>query len=133
MHKKLDRNINKSINLAIKKNKSGYIWEKTIGITLEELKEHLEKNFKDYMNWGNYGVEWIIGKVIPTSAYRYGNVKGNEFKKAWSLKNFIPISKSEHSKQNGKIIIELISTYNLFDILPSGMIQFEGKINEVDL
>ena len=85
------------------------------------------------MNWGNYGVEWIIGKVIPTSAYRYGNVKGNEFKKAWSLKNFIPISKSEHSKQNGKIIIELISTYNLFDILPSGMIQFEGKINEVDL
>ena len=40
-----------------------------IGCSPQFLKEHLEKQFKDGMNWENYGLYgWHIDHIIPLSS-----------------------------------------------------------------
>jgi hypothetical protein len=39
--------------------------EEYIGCTIEFLKEHIEKQFKDQMTWENYGSYWHIDHIIP--------------------------------------------------------------------
>ena len=58
--KRFDKNINASIYKAIKNNKSGGIWERLVGYTLDNLKNHLQKQFTDSMNWSN---SWTIDKL----------------------------------------------------------------------
>lgn len=38
---------------------------KYIGCTIEELKAHIEKQFKPGMTWDNYGPYWHIDHIIP--------------------------------------------------------------------
>lgn len=52
----------KSINNTKNKNTN-----KILGYSPKDLKEHLEKQFKDGMNWDNYG-EWHIDHIIPISS-----------------------------------------------------------------
>ena len=119
--KKFDKNLNSAIYRSLKFNKIG-TWERIFGFSLAQLKEHLEKQFTSKMTWENYGSYWWIDKIIPRAAYRYQNVKNNEFLKCWSLKNMRPLSKYDCVRKGDKILRELIEKYNLFDILPIGLI-----------
>jgi hypothetical protein len=78
------------------------------------------------MNWNNFGSYWWIDKIIPRSVFKYGNVANNELKKCWSLKNLRPLFKTECKRKGDKVIWELIEKYNLFDILPIGLIPMRG-------
>jgi len=118
--KKFDFYIKLSMIRSIKLNKHG-IWEKVIGITLEDLKKHLEKQFDKNMNWINYGKYWGISFVIPKKYFKYSSLRSNEFLKCWNIKNIRPLSLQE-CKKNSKIDINLIYKYNLFDILPIGLL-----------
>jgi hypothetical protein len=42
--------------------------KKLTGCTLEYLKNHLEKKFKDGMNWDNYG-QWHIDHIRPCASF----------------------------------------------------------------
>ena len=117
-----DRNINNALYRAIKENKSGRYWEKILGYTLNDLKMHLENKFTYEMNWNNFGSFWWINKIIPKSFYIYKNIKNNEFKKCWSLKNLRPLDKNSCIKRKSKVNWELIHEYKLYDILPIGLI-----------
>lgn len=125
--KVFDRNINASIYKSIKLNKSGRIWERVVGHTLNDLKEHLEKQFTKEMSWDNYGNYWWIDKIIPRRAYIYTDVRNNELRKCWCLKNMRPLSKKDCQKKKDRIIWELIEEYSLFDILPSGLLIIDKK------
>ena len=39
----------------------------SINYTPQELKEHIEKQFRDGMTWGNHGTVWHIDHIIPLS------------------------------------------------------------------
>jgi superfamily II DNA helicase RecQ len=81
-----------------------------LGYSIQELKEHLEKQFESWMTWDNYGVyklsswkdddkstwTWQIDHVIPHSTFKYISMKDGEFKKCWALENLRPYS----AKQN---------------------------------
>jgi hypothetical protein len=123
-----DRNLNGRLYRSLKTGKRGK-WESFLGYTLEQLKQHLEKQFTSKMMWQNYGSYWWIDRIIPRAAYRYQNVKNNEFGKCWSLKNTRPLSKFECVKKSNKVLRELIEQYNLFDILPLGLIAFDDSRN----
>ena len=113
-------------------NKSGFIWERITGITLEELKKHLEEQFDENMNWDNYGSYWIVDKIISTSHYSYSTIN-TEFKKAWCLKNMRPLSKIEHTRKKNKIDWELVEKYSLFDILPIGVLDADKNENFIKI
>ena len=90
---RLHSNMSKSIHHHLKKNnlnKNKKTWIKFVDYTVEELKIHLEKQFKDGMNWENYG-KWHIDHIKPKSLFNITSVECIEFKKCWSLENLQPL------------------------------------------
>lgn len=91
-------------------SKQGNSVLKFLPYTIQELKEHLEKQFESWMTWENYGVyrgsrwidsdqstwTWQIDHIIPQSNLCYLNMVDDNFKKCWSLSNLRPLS----AKQN---------------------------------
>jgi hypothetical protein len=77
---------------------------------MQELKEHLEKQFEPWMNWNNYGIykksqwnndnmttwTWQIDHIIPHSDLSYISMEDENFQRVWSLDNLRPLS----AKQN---------------------------------
>lgn len=78
--------------------------------SMQQLKEHLEKQFELWMNWQNYGSyhiqkwdnndqstwTWNIDHIIPQSKLPYTSMEDVNFKKCWELDNLRPYS----AKQN---------------------------------
>lgn len=78
--------------------------------TINELKQHLEKQFEPWMNWDNHGRynaliwddknvstwTWQIDHIIPHSIFHYASMGDKNFRKCWALNNLRPLS----AKQN---------------------------------
>lgn len=78
----------RGINLSIKKNKKGGMWEKLVGYTCKDLMKHFKKTIPKGYTWEDY----LQGKlqmdhIIPISAFNYTKPENLSFKKCWSLKN----------------------------------------------
>jgi len=95
-------------------------WENLVGYTKKELKKHLEKLFKEGMNWSNYG-EWHIDHKVPKVFFKYKSTDDVEFKYCWSLNNLQPLWKKENIHKNDKIIINeqevLAKSYGKWGVL----------------
>jgi hypothetical protein len=84
--------------------------KKYLPYSIEELKEHLEKQFEPWMNWNNQGKynskiwddndpttwKWQLDHIIPHSTFKYTSMQDQEFKDCWALSNLRPYS----AKQN---------------------------------
>jgi hypothetical protein len=85
----------KSVNIT-KKNKTFDI----VGCTPEFLKEHLEKQFIDGMNWDNR-CEWHIDHIIPLSSAK----TEDELYKLCHYTNLQPLWVEDNLKKSNKIIV----------------------------
>lgn len=91
----------------IRGNKGGSIL-KYLPYTIQELKEHLEKQFEPWMNWDNYGLAtpnkktWQIDHIIPQSKLPYLSMEDDNFKKCWALENLRPLEAFENIKKSNK-------------------------------
>jgi hypothetical protein len=68
----------------------------------EELINHLEKQFKDDMNWDNYGV-WHVDHKLPITSFDIEEMGDEEFMKCWSLDNLQPMWGEENIRKSNKI------------------------------
>ena len=110
---KLRKIISKTVNRYFKLNnssKGGKSILKFLPYTMQELKEHLEKQFEPWMTWENYGSYradiwndndpstwiWNLDHIIPQSDLPYISMDEDNFKKCWALENLRPYS----AKQN---------------------------------
>jgi len=85
-------------------NKNGSPWESLVGYSLEQLKRHLEKQFKPGMSWENYGRGgWHIDHKIPVSVFNINSIKDDDFKRCWSLDNLQPLWAIDNIKKSNKI------------------------------
>lgn len=83
-------------------NKLGSMIE-TLGYDHNQLKLRLEMNFKDNMNWDNYGKFWELDHKKPLQSFNH-----NKSKIINSLSNLIPMEiKLNRSRNNRKINKEL--------------------------
>jgi len=106
---RLRYSISKSIRKYLKLNncgKNGNSVLKFLPYTIQELKEHLEKQFESWMNWNNYGTyrmdiwkdddqstwKWNIDHIIPQSKLPYTSMEDDNFKKCWALDNLRPLN-----------------------------------------
>lgn len=94
---RLNKNISNGIRKALNGNKKGKTWERLVGYTLDELKNHLESLWEPWMNWANYGNPngdhtncWHIDHIIPQNMFKYTSHEDEEFKLCWSLNNLQP-------------------------------------------
>ncbi len=94
---------------SLKGNKNGRSWENLVGYNAEELKNHLEIQFEDWMTWENYGKveegkkKWHIDHIIPKSHFKYETAEDSEFKKCWALENLQPLEAIENIKKGNKV------------------------------
>lgn len=73
--------------LASKENKSTF---DILPYNVEDLIEHLEKQFQPDMTWDNYG-QWHIDHILPDKSFNYKSTSDKEFQKCWSLSNLQPL------------------------------------------
>ena len=98
---RISRNFSKGIWESLNKNKNGKKWESLVGYSLNDLKNHLQKQFTERMSWNNYGVYWHIDHRIPQSKFKFNSYEDKQFKECWALENLQPLeSKKNVSKIN---------------------------------
>ena len=101
---KLIINIGNSVRSSLKNGKKGRHWENLLGFTVEQFKEHFEKQFNNGMNWNRFMKGEIhIDHIIPISVFNFEKPEDVDFKKAWDLKNLQPLWASENLKKGNKL------------------------------
>lgn len=101
---RMEHGFSSQIRNALVGNKAGHSWERIVGYTLNQLKEHLEKQFKDGMNWNNYGRHgWHIDHIRPKSSFDYTSFEDENFKQCWSLDNLQPLWEEDNLRKGSKI------------------------------
>jgi hypothetical protein len=84
--------------LSSKKSKSTFDF---LPYTIEDLVQHLEKQFKKGMTWNNYGINgWHVDHIHPDCKFNYKNVEDKEFQKCWALKNLQPLWARDNWEKN---------------------------------
>src|ERR1035437_5691439 len=69
-------------------DKKGESYLDVLEYSIDELKQHLEKQFLPGMSWDNYGLKgWQIDHIKPDSLFSYSSMRDKEFKECWSLNN----------------------------------------------
>jgi hypothetical protein len=101
---KISRNISSSICISLKGKKNGSYWNKLTGFTVEQLVNHLEKQFRNGMSWNNYGSYWHIDHKIPIAAFNYETTDDIDFKRCWSLDNLQPLEASINVRKQDKVV-----------------------------
>ena len=86
----------------ILKTKKCRHWETLVSYTLKELKQNLENQFKEGMNWQNMG-KWHIDHRRPISNFNFTSYEDEDFKKCWGLDNLQPLWAKENLSKNNKI------------------------------
>ncbi len=77
-------------------------WASTVGIvgyTMEELRQHLERQFLRGMSWENMG-QWHIDHIVPLSSFTgIDSFDSPELKAAWALPNLRPMWAQDNRKK----------------------------------
>ena len=103
--KKLRKSISCLMRYSLHKkglSKNGMSWEKLIGYTTSELKDHLESQFTEGMTWDNHG-KWHIDHIIPISFFQFTSSDDVEFKMCWRLENLRPMWAMDNIMKSNKI------------------------------
>ena len=104
IQKKLTERISGVISYTIrhKQKKSNSIIFKILGFTLQELKVHLEKQFKEGMTWENHNkYGWHIDHIKPVSMFKYSSENDEQFKECWKLSNLQPLWWKDNLSKGG--------------------------------
>jgi len=99
---RLSSAISSHMRISLRNNKSGQHWEQLVHYTLDDVRNHLERLFKDDMTWNNYG-DWEIDHVIPVSAFDFNSPDDPQFKLCWALENLQPLWKRDNRRKHNKI------------------------------
>ena len=100
---KLSCRIANLIRWSLKKDKNGKHWEELVNYTLKDLAQHLEKQFKDGMNWSKFlNGEIHIDHKRPVSSFNFKSYEDKEFKECWALANLQPLWVTENLSKGAK-------------------------------
>jgi len=97
----LNHRMSREIYKAIREGEISRPWQKYVGYTANELKKHLEYQFKEGMSWDNYG-KWHIDHIRPKSSFNFSDPTDESFKLCWSLNNLQPLWAEENFKKGRK-------------------------------
>ncbi len=112
----LRRRVSNSIYKILKNKKGGESVLKYLPYTMEELKIHIEDQFKEpgneWMTWDNWGVydpktfaenpTWNLDHKMPQSKLPYDSMEHPNFQKCWALSNLRPLSAEQNIKDGNR-------------------------------
>jgi len=93
--------VSECVRQALKKQgaKKDYKTFQMLPYSPQDLKEHIEKQFDEKMNWDNYGDYWHIDHIIPQAALPYESLEDKNFQKCWALENLQPLEAVENIRK----------------------------------
>jgi hypothetical protein len=94
---KIRRYLSHRIYMAVKGYCKSETTIKLLGCSVEQLKKHLEKQFKLDMNWSNYG-KWHVDHINPCASFDLS--KTSEQKKCFNYTNLQPLWAEENLRKN---------------------------------
>jgi len=98
---KILHNLRRRLLKVLKQNKKFGHTIELVGCSLDNLKQHLEKQFKPGMNWNNYGIGgWEIDHIRPCASFDLS--KESEQKKCFFYTNLQPLWFEENNKKRNK-------------------------------
>jgi len=105
---KLRITVSERIRQALKYHLAGTYKKKDstielLGCSIDELKTHLQNQFKEGMTWQNHG-EWHIDHIIPCAAFDLS--KKEDCLKCFNYKNLQPLWAHENLSKSDKIPID---------------------------
>jgi len=104
---KMAMNVSRLVRMGIKKDNGvkEYSTWKALPYTPQQLREHIENQFEEWMSWDNYGTgegKWNIDHIIPQSKLRYDSLDHPNFQKCWALENLRPMCSIENIRKSDK-------------------------------
>lgn len=101
----LSGRISNSIRHYLKKGgKLNKHWEDILDFTSEDLKKHIEMQFKDGMTWDKFLKGQIhIDHKIPVSVFNFDKPEDYDFKRCWSLENLQPMWAKDNMSKGAKL------------------------------
>lgn len=96
---RLVQNLRNRVGSAIKNNYKSMSTLELLGCSIEEVKEHLEKQFKEGMTWENYG-KWHVDHIRPISSFDLTDVE--QQKVCFHYSNLQPLWAEENLRKSNK-------------------------------
>lgn len=98
---KLIHNLRKRISevLKVKKTNNSGKGSKLFGCTSQQLRDHLENQFKPGMTWENYG-KWHVDHIVPVSSFNLNDIEQRN--KCYNYTNLQPLWAEENMKKSNK-------------------------------
>ena len=98
---RLRSRLSAQLNYCLKTGKGGKTTESTVGYSVHELSEHLERQFLPGMTWANMG-KWHIDHIVPLASFTITGPDDPELRRAWSLPNLRPLWAADNIAKGGK-------------------------------
>jgi hypothetical protein len=73
-----------------------------VGCTLEELRRHIERQFKRGMSWANYGRVWHIDHIIPCAKFDLTDERQQRL--CFHYLNLCPLRAEENMRKNSRLL-----------------------------
>lgn len=100
---KLRKDFSSIIRRKLKGSKNNNCIWNFLPYSVEELKQHIEKQFDDKMSWENHGSYWHIDHIIAQIHLPYDSMNHLNFQKCWALDNLQPLEKFENLYKSDKL------------------------------
>lgn len=90
------------LNKALKTHSKSTSILNLIGCSMDELKEHIEKQFTDVMSWENHGIYWEIDHILPCDSFNLIDIE--QQKQCFHYSNLQPLPKIDNRIKSNKIL-----------------------------
>lgn len=100
---RLNNRMRAGLRRGITCGKAGRSWKALVDYSLQELMDHLERQFLPGMSWENAS-DWHIDHITPLRKFSFESPDDPDFKAAWALANLRPLWGHENLKKSGKVV-----------------------------
>lgn len=97
----LSMRIRTGMRRAIRERKAGRSWESLVGYTLDDLMQHIERQFQPGMSWERMS-DWHIDHVRPLASFELETMDSDKFREAWALENLQPLWDEDNMRKGTK-------------------------------
>lgn len=99
----LNNRMSCAIRRGLLRGKEGRSWQDMVDYSVDDLRRHLERQFKKGMSWDNFG-KWHIDHRVPLSSFRFTTPDDHEFRAAWALTNLQPMWAVDNIRKHNRIV-----------------------------
>lgn len=102
----LNRRVRALIGSSLRRynsSKNGKSWKLVVGYSIDELFNHIERQFLPGMSWENRD-EWHVDHIVPVASFDYDSPDHPDFKACWALTNLRPLWSGDNIRKSDKRI-----------------------------